>query len=116
MSDEARGALGKPQVVIPNLNWRYSGVTATNRALHRCWRGGAAPPGSGRIARRAFVRRCGCAISCCPAAPAPPGVRIWHARRNVEMIIGLVFKRLGFRLGLVFTSAAQRQHTWITRA
>jgi glycosyltransferase involved in cell wall biosynthesis len=41
--------------------------------------------------------------------------RIWHARRNVEMIAGLLLRHvLRFRLTLVFTSAAQREHTWIT--
>jgi mannosyltransferase len=40
---------------------------------------------------------------------------IWHARRNVEMIIGVLLKWLGFRFALVFTSEAQRHHTWITR-
>jgi mannosyltransferase len=40
---------------------------------------------------------------------------IWHARRNNEMIVGVLLKRLGWPLRLVFTSAAQRHHTWITR-
>ena len=31
------------------------------------------------------------------------------------MIVGLILKTLGWRLALVFTSAAQRHHTWITR-
>jgi mannosyltransferase len=40
---------------------------------------------------------------------------IWHARRNNEMIVGVVLRSLGWRLRLVFTSAAQRHHSWITR-
>src|SRR6185312_4113858 len=40
---------------------------------------------------------------------------IWHARRNNEMIIGVLLRSLGWPLRLVFTSAAQRHHTWITR-
>jgi mannosyltransferase len=40
---------------------------------------------------------------------------IWHARRNDEMIIGVVLKAVGWPLKLVFTSAAQRHHSWITR-
>ena len=40
---------------------------------------------------------------------------IWHARRNDEMIIGVLLRALGWPLKLVFTSAAQRHHTWITR-
>jgi len=40
---------------------------------------------------------------------------IWHARRNDEMIVGVLLRALGWPLKLVFTSAAQRHHTWITR-
>jgi mannosyltransferase len=42
--------------------------------------------------------------------------RIWHARRNIEMLAGLVLKSI-FRapLSLVFTSAGQRDHTRWTK-
>jgi mannosyltransferase len=40
---------------------------------------------------------------------------IWHARRNNEMLAGLALKSLGWPLALVFTSAAQRHHSWVTR-
>jgi mannosyltransferase len=40
---------------------------------------------------------------------------IWHARRNDEMMVGLLLRALGWPLKLIFTSAAQRHHTWITR-
>jgi mannosyltransferase len=40
---------------------------------------------------------------------------IWHARRNDEMIAGVVLRSLGWPLKLVFTSAAQRHHSWLTR-
>lgn len=42
--------------------------------------------------------------------------RVWHARRNVEMIVGLILRDLlGIPLKLVFTSAAQRKHQRFTR-
>ncbi|MGD9295189.1 MAG: glycosyltransferase family 4 protein [Roseobacter sp.] len=42
--------------------------------------------------------------------------RVWHARRNVEMLAGLALKKLaGKKLKLVFTSAAQRRHSGFTR-
>jgi mannosyltransferase len=44
-----------------------------------------------------------------------PAPLIWHARRNDEMIVGVLLRALGWPLKLVFTSAAQRHHTWITR-
>src|SRR4051812_18757478 len=40
---------------------------------------------------------------------------IWHARRNDEMIVGVMLRALGWPFKLVFTSAAQRHHSWITR-
>jgi mannosyltransferase len=40
---------------------------------------------------------------------------IWHARRNNEMIVGVLLRALGWPLKLLFTSAAQRHHSWITR-
>ena len=100
------------QIIIANLHWRYSGVTATNRMvapkvasmMQACWLGSDAP---GRIARMSigdllvlWRRR----------API-----VWHARRNNEMIAGVVLKALGWPLKLLFTSAAQRHHSWITR-
>lgn len=40
------------------------------------------------------------------------GCRIWHARRNLEMLPGIVMRDLlRMKLKLVFTSASQRRHT-----
>jgi mannosyltransferase len=100
-------------VIIPNLHWNYTGVTATNRMI--------AP----QVARVAVARWFG--------SDAPDGIEtmrfsevlalpfqgrrkiVWHARRNNEMMVGLLLKWLGWPFRLVFTSAAQRHHTWITR-
>lgn len=102
------------QVIVPNLHWRYSGVTATNRTvapriagrIAAGWFGSDLPPGIRKLGWRDLVglrfRR--------PRRPV-----VWHARRNTEMMAGLVLKWLGWPLRLVFTSAAQRHHTWITR-
>ncbi len=100
------------QLIVANLHWRYSGVTATSRMVtprlarmfHAAWFGSDAPDG---IARLRFTdllmlwRR---------RTPV-----IWHARRNNDMIVGVLLKTLGWPLKLLFTSAAQRHHTWITR-
>ncbi|MDE2332515.1 MAG: glycosyltransferase family 4 protein [Bradyrhizobium sp.] len=100
------------QLIVPNLHWRYSGVTATNRMvapklahiLSAAWLGPDAPDDIARMGAadlfRLWRRR----------TPL-----IWHARRNNEMIIGVVLRAFGWPLKLVFTSAAQRHHTWITR-
>lgn len=107
-------SLSELEVIIPNLHWRYSGVTATSRMigprlarlLPAAWLGGHAPEGISRLTFGDLLR-----LRNLPARRS----RIWHARRNNEMIIGLLLKALGWRLTLVFTSAAQRQHTWISR-
>jgi mannosyltransferase len=100
------------QVIVPNLHRRYSGVTATNRAVspklaamfRAAWLGPHKPDG---ISGMGFgdllkLRR--------RRAPL-----IWHARRNDEMIAGVLLRALGWPLKLLFTSAAQRHHTWLTR-
>lgn len=49
---------------------------------------------------------------------APQGLthRVWHARRNTEMLLGILLKTvLRMRLKLLFTSAAQRRHSGYTR-
>jgi mannosyltransferase len=100
------------QLIVPNLHRRYSGVTATNRMVApklarlvcAAWFGSDAPDGIARMGvanlMKLWRRR----------TPL-----IWHARRNNEMIVGVLLRSLGWPLKLVFTSAAQRHHTWITR-
>ena len=100
------------QLIVPNLHRRYSGVTATNRMVapklakmfRAAWLGSGAPGGIARmsIADLSKLRR-------------RSNTLIWHARRNNEMIVGVLLRSLGWPLKLVFTSAAQRHHTWITR-
>jgi mannosyltransferase len=103
---------GDLKLIVPNLHRRYSGVTATNRMvapklanlLRAAWFGSDAPDGIARIGAvdllKLWRRR----------APL-----IWHARRNNEMIVGVLLRTFGWPFKLVFTSAAQRHHSWITR-
>jgi mannosyltransferase len=103
---------GDLQVIVPNLHWRYTGVTATNRMvaprlakLFRAgWLGSDAPDGIARMGFGDLLRLWR------RATPL-----VWHARRNNEMIAGLLLRALGWPLKLVFTSAAQRHHTALTR-
>jgi len=104
------------EVVAPNFKRRLSGVTATIQRLvplqARSLGIVALGPGLGaRVPRiplstlaRLFRR------------PRRRPFRIWHARRNTEMLAGIVLRDV-FRLPLkvVFTSASQRQHTRYTR-
>lgn len=100
------------EVVAPNFKRRLSGVTSTlERVLpYQARDVGIAALGPGladtvpRIGfrdLRHFWRR-----------PSRRPTRIWHARRNVEMLAGLVLRDvLRMKLTLVFTSASQRWHT-----
>jgi len=100
------------QLIVPNLHRRYSGVTATNRMVapkladiyRAAWLGPHAPDGIARMGFGDLLKLW--------RRPAP---LIWHARRNDEMIAGLLLRALGWPLKLVFTSAAQRHHKRLTR-
>src|SRR5882672_11267211 len=75
------------------------------KMFRAAWLGSHAPAGIARIGLADLLRLW--------RRPAP---LIWHARRNDEMIVGVLLRALGWPLKLVFTSAAQRHHTWLTRA
>lgn len=48
--------------------------------------------------------------------PDGANYRIWHARRNIEMLPGIIMRDiLRMKIKLVFTSAAQRDHTNYTK-
>jgi len=48
--------------------------------------------------------------------PAQRPFRIWHARRNIEMLAGIALRDVfRMKLRLIFTSAAQRHHRRFTR-
>lgn len=113
--DVMKGAeLDAVEVIVPNLTFRYSGVTATNRMIapriaammNTAWLGRDAPDGVTQLRWGDLWRLRG---------QPGNGPRIWHARRNVEMTVGVLLKGLGWPLALVFTSVGQRQHTALTR-
>jgi mannosyltransferase len=108
-------ALSGLSVIVPNLNYHYSGVTATSRAvaprvarsMGTAWFGPHAPDAIARLTMRDLMRlRFG-------RGRAHP--RVWHARRNVEMLAGWLLRLMGWRFKLLFSSAGQRRHSWITR-
>jgi mannosyltransferase len=101
------------RVVAPSLGTRYSGINASligvlpsqARNISIAAMGFHLPEGVPRLSISAFLKGC----------RSRPW-RIWHARRNIEMLTGLFLRHiLRFPLILLFTSAAQRRHTWITR-
>ena len=104
------------EVIIPNFNLRYSGGTAVNRTIApliaqkrgAVWFGTDAPEGIAQLSVFGL-------LALRFRAPKRHKVRIWHARRNNEMVVGLLLKWLGWRFALIFNSAAQRRHTAFTR-
>lgn len=107
----------EPVVLIPNLNRRFSGITSTvasvvphqAREMEVAVVGYPLPVALPHLSWKALV--------VVARKPLPGGhPRIFHARRNNEMLLGLLLKKV-FRchLHLVFTSTAQRKHSAWTR-
>lgn len=116
MPAERNPGIRRIHVVAPNFKRRLSGVTSTiiqllplqNKTVSIAALGPGLPSDLPRL--RWWQ---------CPGLLLKPEgrpFRIWHARRNPEMLAGIVLKYI-FRapLKLVFTSASQRHHTRYTR-
>lgn len=105
------------RVIAPNFKRRLSGVTSTivqlvpvqNRLGQKvAVLGPGLPEELPRIRFRDLWRLW-------QQAPGG-GPRIWHARRNLEMLPGIILRDLlRMNVKLIFTSAAQRRHSGYTR-
>jgi len=112
----ARVDMARVRVVVPNFKRRLSGVTSTivqlvplqQRMIGMATLGPGLPD---RLPKIAWWQ-----VPALLRQPDGAPVRVWHARRNVEMLAGLILRHV-FRapLRLVFTSASQRVHTRWTR-
>ncbi|WDZ78350.1 glycosyltransferase family 4 protein [Ensifer adhaerens] len=101
------------EVIAPNFKRRLSGVTSTiiqlipiQRALGEkiAVLGPGLPDTLPSIRFRDLLRLW--------SAPDGRPCRVWHARRNVEMLPAIMLRDLlGMKLKIVFTSASQRRHT-----
>jgi mannosyltransferase len=100
------------EVIAPNLKRRLSGVTATVARLIpvQAQMIGIVATGPGLPADVPHLP-----LWRLPFLPRERW-RVWHARRNVEMLLGLALRHIFRRkLRLMFTSASQRKHTGYTR-
>lgn len=100
------------EVIAPNLKRRLSGVTATIARLVPVQARliGIAATGPGLPADLPHLP-----LWRLPFLPRDRW-RVWHARRNTEMLLGIALRHLlRRRLKLLFTSASQRRHTGYTR-
>lgn len=101
-----------PEVIVFNLKHRYTGVSATVNALvpmqARQWRLGYCGSLMSNGVPGMTLRQ---AVKLSRTPPAGKKFRIWHVRRDHEMMAG-IFARDVLRLPirLVFTSAAQHLH------
>lgn len=106
-----------PELIIPNFNRRFTGVSATAAAVIRqqigCYdlalTGYPLPGCTAPISKRMAIR----------LSRIPPETRtfaIWHVRRNSEMRLALwVRDILRLPIRIVFTSAAIRRHSALPR-
>lgn len=105
------------EIIAPNFKRRLSGVTSTIVQLIPCQLrlgigivtlGPGLPEGLPKLKWSQLPglwRR-----------PARRRHRVWHARRNNEMAVGILLRHLlRMPLKLIFTSAAQRRHTAYTK-
>ncbi|WP_421852831.1 glycosyltransferase family 4 protein [Oricola sp.] len=105
------------QVIAPNFKRRLSGVTSTIVQLVPAQRAAGLDiavfgPGLPTSLPRLRWRQ----LPSLWRRPAAHRHRVWHARRNTEMIGGIVLRDfLRMPLKLVFTSAAQRRHKPLTK-
>lgn len=105
------------EVIAPNFKRRLSGVTSTIIQL---------VPVQNRLGQKVATLGPGLPdtlpkmrwrdLLSLWTPPAGRTARIWHARRNIEMLPGIVMRDLlRMKLKLVFTSASQRRHTGWTK-
>ncbi len=105
------------EIIAPNFKQRLSGVTSTIIQLipiQRSLGQKVAALGPGLPESLPHIR-----FRDLPSLWSPPRgkrFRIWHARRNIEMLPAIVMRDLlRMPLKVVFTSASQRKHTGWTR-
>ncbi|MGN6550279.1 MAG: glycosyltransferase family 4 protein [Pararhizobium sp.] len=111
------GPIRDIDVIAPHFKKRLSGVTSTVVQLipkQRAMGARIAVLGPGLPDALPHLR--GYQLAGLWRRPKGGGRRVWHARRNVEMIAGILLRDvLRMPLRLLFTSAAQRHHTATTR-
>jgi len=105
----------KLDVIAPNLKRRYSGVTSTVIRLVPIQAAEIQIATTGPVLPEDVPQF---PLSKLPlmSRSGPSGARIWHSRRNIEMLVGLILKHVfQKRFKFVFTSAAQRARSRYSR-
>lgn len=116
-----------PEVIVCNIKKRFTGVSGTinallpvqSRQLAVGYLGSAIPGAAlaqaqapGHFAWLDFRRAVRLSMTCLPDGRR----RIWHVRRDPEMLLGVLLRDvLRLPISLVFTSAAKHRHSWFPR-
>ncbi len=104
-------------LIVTNFNPNFTGVSATAAAVVKLHQdvmdmrlAGVNLPGC----HPAISKKC--ALKFAKRGPASMPFQIWHVRRNTEMTTALYVRDiLRLPIKIVFTSAAQRRHSWWPR-
>ena len=118
MSDHAKSAqFAKLEVILGNSNKRFSGVTSTMLQVfpHQQERMPIAIMGNYNVPDHHPTISFSSALRLCQTPLSTGAFRIFHARRNDEMLQALALRALGAKLRILFTSTAQRHHSHFTR-
>lgn len=103
--------MSDPLVILGNSNSRFSGVTSTMLQTLPKVRKGVSLAVLGKHHLPADVP----VITFRDLLKLRDKPRVFHARRNNEMIQALAARKLGANLKIIFTSTAQRHHTRFSR-
>ncbi len=118
MRDHAKLAqFANLEVILGNSNKRFSGVTSTMLQAfpHQQKHMPIAIMGEHNVPDSYPTINFSNTLRLCKT-PLPSGkLRLFHARRNDEMLQALALRALGAKLRILFTSTAQRHHSTFTR-
>ena len=106
------------ELILGNSNSRFSGVTSTMLQVLRHQKNltKVAVMGKHHLPEGTKTLTFFEAAKLCKKPLADGRPRIFHARRNDEMLQALALKKIfGAKIRIAFTSTAQREHSWITR-
>lgn len=110
--------LTETELILGNSNKRFSGVTSTMLQVLEHQKGliPLAVLGKHHLPNDVSAISFGDALKLCKTPLPENKPRIFHARRNNEVLQALALKKLSRTpLKIAFTSTAQRKHSWITR-
>jgi mannosyltransferase len=106
------------ELILGNSNKRFSGVTSTMLQVLEYQKGliPLAVMGEHHLPEDITAISFRDALKLCSTPLSNGKPRVFHARRNNEVLQALALKKLSKTpLKIAFTSTAQRKHTWITR-